>query len=133
MLKNILNLSCISFGHFCVWFTQYLEYLLILHCWALLFTSFRSSQSSWLLPRRHTPFHVTDLYLVFRLSFLERSFLLFHKTAVLRWWSLLLLLIPLHSHRVKEETWQQLFFSSFILNYVVDFAYLKIIIQEKTL
>lgn len=86
--KNILNFSGIFFGHICVWFTLYLECFLILRCCAMLLTSFRSPQSSLLLPSRHTPFHVLDLCLVLFLSFLEHSCLLFHKTAaVLRWWS----------------------------------------------
>lgn len=91
----------------------------ISHCCAILFTSFRSSQSPCLSPSRHTPFHVTDLSLGSLLSFLEHSFLLFHETAVLRRWSLLPLLIPLHLLRATGETGHDFLFFTFILFWII--------------
>lgn len=71
----------------------------------------------------------TDLCLGSLLSFLESFLLLFHKTAVLRWWS------PHRSLRVfslpKEKQGNNFSLFTFILNYLVDFECLKIIIQKK--
>lgn len=55
MVKFKHILSCISLGHFCIWFMFYLECFLVCG-WATLFKSFRSSQWPCLSPSRHPPF-----------------------------------------------------------------------------
>lgn len=126
-------MSCISFGHFCVWLVMYLEYFLILCHPASLLTSFRSSQSSCLSPSRHTPFHVTDLSLGSLLSFLERLLPAVSQDSC----SSLVVFAAApdpsaFSQKQRRNRITTFFFHFYFnLNYLVDCESLKIIIQEK--
>jgi hypothetical protein len=81
------------------------------------------------LPSRHTTFHVPDLCLGFFLSFLEHSLLLLPKIAVLCWWLLWLLRIPLLFLRTKGEAGCEL--SYFTVIFLKLLCRLKIMVQEK--